>query len=85
MCTFLGLKSGTELSRTDVTKKVTAYIKEKQLQVPTNRRSFVPDKALGSILGPLQEVDKDRGYTYFNLQRYITPHIISNSASASAK
>jgi len=85
MCSFLGLKSGTELSRTDVTKKVTAYIKDKQLQVPTNRRSFVPDKALGSILGPLQEVDKDRGYTYFNLQRYITPHIISNSASASAK
>lgn len=82
MCTFLGLQSGTELSRTDVTKKVTAYIKEKQLQVPTNRRSFVPDQALGSILGPLQEVDKERGYTYFNLQRYITPHIISNSASA---
>ena len=82
MCTFLGLQSGAELSRTDVTKKVTAYIKEKQLQVPTNRRSFVPDQALGSILGPLQEVDKERGYTYFNLQRYITPHIISNSASA---
>ena len=84
MCSFLGLSKGTELSRTDVTKKVTAYIKEKQLQVPTNRRSFVPDKALGSILGPLQEVDKDRGYTYFNLQRYMKPHFAKAGDSVSA-
>ena len=83
MCSFLGLSKGTELSRTDVTRKLTAYIRDKNLQVPTNRRSFVPDKALGSILGPLQEVDKEKGYTYFNLQRYITPHIVSNSASSS--
>ena len=85
MCSFLVIKTGTELSRTDVTRKLTAYIRDKNLQVPTNRRSFVPDKALGSILGPLKEVDKEKGYTYFNLQRYITPHIVSNSASASAK
>ncbi len=83
MCSFLGLSKGTELSRTDVTRKLTAYIRDKNLQVPTNRRSFVPDKALGNILGPLQEVDKEKGYTYFNLQRYITPHIVSNSASSS--
>ena len=83
MCSFLGLSKGTELSRTDVTRKLTAYIRDKNLQVPTNRRSFVPDKALGSILGPLQEVDKEKGYTYFNLQRYITPHIVSNSTSSS--
>ena len=83
MCSFLGLSKGTELSRTDVTRKLTAYIRDKNLQVPTNRRSFVPDKALGSILGPLQEVDKEKGYTYFNLQRYITPLIVSNSASSS--
>ena len=82
MCSFLGLSQGTELSRTDVTRKLTAYIRDKKLQVPHNRRSFKPDKALGSILGPLQEVDKEKGYTYFNLQRYITPHIISNSSSS---
>ena len=84
MCSFLGIKTGSELSRTDVTRKLTAYIRDKNLQVPTNRRSFVPDKALGSILGPLKEVDKEKGYTYFNLQRYITPHIVSKSSSASA-
>ena len=85
LCDFLSVPHDTKLSRTDVTRKVTSYIREQNLQVPENRRSFVPDKKLGSILGPLQEVDKGKGFTYFNLQRYITPHITSSaSASASA-
>ncbi len=85
LCDFLSIPHDTKLSRTDVTRKVTSYIREQNLQVPENRRSFVPDKKLGSILGPLQEVDKTKGFTYFNLQRYITPHITSSaSASASA-
>ena len=84
MCDFLNLKHGTELSRTDITKKLTTYIREKNLQVPTNRRSFVPDNALGGILAPLKEVDQEKGYTYFNLQRYITPHIVSSSAVSNA-
>jgi chromatin remodeling complex protein RSC6 len=84
MCDFLELDHGTELSRTDITKKLTTYIREKKLQIPSNRRSFEPDELLGGILGPLKEVDQDKGYTYFNLQRYITPHIVSKSKSASA-
>ncbi len=81
MCSFLGVAQDTQLSRTDVTRKLTTYIREKNLQVPANRRSFQPDAPLSAILGPLQEVDKDKGYTYFNLQRYITPHIMSSSAN----
>ena len=84
MCQFLGIPSGTQLSRTDVTRKLTAYIRQQNLQVPTNRRSFIPDNQLGSILGPLKPMDVDKGYTYFNLQRYITPHIVSNSSSSSS-
>lgn len=83
LCDFLNEPHGTKLSRTDVTRKVTAYIREKNLQVPENRRSFVPDDKLKAILGPLKNIDEDKGFTYFNLQRYITPHITS-SASASA-
>lgn len=83
MCKFLGINNGTHLSRTEVTRKLTTYIREKNLQIPSNRRSFQPDKALSSILGPLQEIDQEKGYTYFNLQRYITPHIMSSSSSSS--
>tara|TARA_B100001741_G_C16528913_1_gene588551 strand:+ start:348 stop:1031 length:684 start_codon:yes stop_codon:yes gene_type:complete len=84
LCDFLGVPQGTQLSRTDVTRKVTTYIREKNLQISNNRRAFKPDKALKGILGDLQEVDKEKGFTYFNLQRYITPHITSSAASASS-
>ena len=75
LCDFLNVPHDTKMSRTDVTRKITKYIRDKNLQVPENRRSFIPDTQLGGILGPLKEVDKEKGYTYFNLQRYITPHI----------
>lgn len=81
LCDFLNVPHDTKMSRTDVTRKITKYIRDKNLQVPENRRSFIPDTQLGGILGPLKEVDKEKGYTYFNLQRYITPHITSSAAS----
>lgn len=83
LCDFLGVSRGTQLSRTEVTRKVTTYIREKNLQIAENRRSFVPDNGLQDILGPLQEVDKEKGFTYFNLQRYITPHITSSASTPS--
>ena len=33
LCDFLGVGRGTQLSRTDVTRKVTSYIREKNLQI----------------------------------------------------
>jgi chromatin remodeling complex protein RSC6 len=84
LCDFLGVGRGTQLSRTDVTRKVTSYIREKNLQIAENRRSFVPDNGLQDILGPLQDIDKEKGFTYFNLQRYITPHITSSASTSSA-
>ena len=79
LCQFLTLPSGSQLSRTDVTRKITSYIREQNLQIPTNRRSFTPDSKLALILGPIQEIDKEKGFTYFNLQRYITPHFNSSA------
>ena len=76
---FMGVPKGTLLARTVVTKKVTQYIRENNLQVQENRRKFIPDNKLGSILSPLQNIadkngvtDKEKGYTYFNLQKYIS-------------
>jgi chromatin remodeling complex protein RSC6 len=73
---FLGVAHGSKLSRTEVTKKINSYIKTNNLQVPENKRSFKPDAKLSAILGNLQAVDAEKGYTYFNLQRYMTPHFV---------
>jgi chromatin remodeling complex protein RSC6 len=84
LCDFLGVTHGTKMSRNVVTKQINNYIRENNLQVKENRRSFVPDTKLGGILGKLQDVDASTGFTYFNLQRYISRHFTSNAASATA-
>lgn len=81
LCQFLGLESGTEMARTEVTKHLTKYIKEHQLQDPQNKRIINCDAQLSGLLNvkPSDEV------TYFNLQRYMKPHFPSKaSATASA-
>ena len=80
LCDFLGVPHGQLVARTDVTKKVTAYIRDNNLQVKENKRQFIPDKKLQSILGPLDskkkgkdgKTDAEKGYTYFNLQKYLS-------------
>lgn len=84
LCDFLGVDHGSLMARTEVTKRVTKYIKEAKLQVPANRRRFVPDPKLASILGKLDtntkgkdgKTDSEKGYTYFNLQKYLSPQFI---------
>ena len=81
LCDFLGVKHGELMARTEVTKRVTKYIRDNNLQVESNKRQFKPDGKLSSVLGPLDSTKKDKngvtdsekGYTYFNLQRYLSP------------
>jgi len=72
LCDFLGKDHGTKIARTDVTKQVCAYIKEKSLQNEENKRVIIPDNKLKSLLGV---TDADE-ITYFNLQRYMNKHFI---------
>lgn len=68
---FLGLDAKAELSRPDVTKRITKYIKDNNLQNDTNKREILPDKKLGKLLsGPTDGT----ALTFFNLQKYIKHH-----------
>jgi|UniRef100_A0A6C0AMU2 upstream activation factor subunit UAF30 len=75
-----GVKKGDPIARTDVTRYVTTYIKDKDLQNPENRREIVPDTVLDRLFGPAME-HKDPNdatsplvYTYLKLQRYLSQH-----------
>ena len=70
LCEFLGKERGTQMARTEVTKFLTGYIKEHDLQDPTNRRHILPDDALKSLL----KVDDKDEVTYFNLQKFMKGH-----------
>jgi upstream activation factor subunit UAF30 len=70
LATFLGKASGTEMARTDVTREINQYIRSHNLQDKDNGRKIIPDAKLKSLL-KLKDTDE---LTYFNLQRYMSPH-----------
>lgn len=71
MCDFLEVPRGTEMSRTDVTRKINAYVKQHNLNKPDNKRIILPDPKLKKILGA-----GDEEVSFFVLQRYIKNHFI---------
>lgn len=69
LCVFLGKPKGSEMSRSNVTKAVTTYIKEKNLK---DKHNITPDASLRKLLG----VPSDQQLTYFNLQKYLNKHYV---------
>lgn len=67
---FLQKPSGTEMARTEVTREINTYIRAHNLQDKTNGRKINPDQQLAALL-KIQSGDE---LTYFNLQRYMSPH-----------
>lgn len=73
LCQFMNKPSGTEMARTEVTKYIIGYIKEKGLQQESNKKFIKPDTALCELLG-VGEADE---VTYFNIQKYMNKHFNS--------
>ena len=67
---FLEKPVGSEMARTEVTRDINAYIRTHNLQDKENGRKINPDTKLASLL-KLKKTDE---LTYFNLQRYMSPH-----------
>jgi hypothetical protein len=67
---FLEKPTGTEMARTDVTREINKYIRSHNLQDAGNGRKINPDQKLQTLL-KLKTTDE---LTYFNLQRYMSPH-----------
>jgi len=70
LASFLGKDKGTEMARTDVTREINTYIRAHKLQDKENGRKINPDTKLATLL-KLKKTDE---LTYFNLQKYMSPH-----------
>ena len=70
LATFLQKPAGTEMARTEVTREINSYIRAHKLQDPSNGRRILADAKLRKLL----KLKKDDELTYFNLQRYMSPH-----------
>jgi len=75
---FLGKEEGTQMARTEVTKEINAYIRAHNLQDKSNGRKINADRKLSQLL----RLKKDDELTYFNLQRYMSPHFAKAGATS---
>lgn len=75
LSTFLGGGKNAQMSRSQVTKAVSAYIKQKGLN---NKHQIKPDAALQKLLGV---TDKDE-VSIFTMQRYLNRHYIKPATKA---
>lgn len=80
LATFLGKETGTEMARTEVTREINKYIRANNLQNKDNGRQINPDSKLAALL-KLSSTDE---LTYFNLQRYMSPHFAKTLKVATA-
>lgn len=70
LAAFLGKPEGSEMARTEVTREINSYIREHKLQDKDNGRKIIPDKKLTGLL----KIKKGDELTYFNLQKFMSPH-----------
>jgi upstream activation factor subunit UAF30 len=78
LAAFLGVDKGVEMARTDVTKEITAYVKAHSLQDKDNGRQINPDAKLKKLL----HLGADDVLSYFNLQKFMSPHFHKKSDDA---
>lgn len=80
LASFLGKEKGTEMARTEVTRDINKYIRTHNLQDKDNGRKINPDTKLSALL----KLKKNDELTYFNLQRYMSPHFAKASKEVTA-
>ena len=68
---FLSVEHGTKLTKAEVMKSISTYIKEKNLQVQTDKRKFLPNKELSKIFG----VKKPQNMTFVEINKHVSQHL----------
>jgi len=75
LCVFMGRAAGSQESRSNVTKFITTYVKEKNLK---NKHDITADAALLKLLN----LTKEDKLTYFNLQKFLNVHYLKKTPTA---
>ena len=81
MAKFTGLPADQLHSRVEVTKYLCQYIKEHNLQNPSDKRQIVADPALSKILNYNSKTD-DKPLTYYRLQSLLKNHFPAAAGKA---
>lgn len=80
LAAFLSKPVGTEMARTEVTREINSYIRANNLQDKSNGRKINADNKLSKLL----KLKGDDELTYFNLQKYMSPHFAKSGAAVAS-
>ena len=68
---FLNVDNDTKLTKAEVMKQVSNYIKEKDLQLKLDRRRFLPNKELSKIF----KIKKAQDMTFVEINKHVSHHL----------
>lgn len=80
MAKFAGWDVKDLKSRVEVTKQICSYIKEHDLQDPTDRRKIRADEKLSKLLN--YDSKSHEPLTYYRLQTHMKPHFVKTAVPA---
>jgi len=72
MASFMGIPEDEMITRSQVTKFVSSYVKDKGLKHPDDGRIIIQDNTLKGLF----KVPEGVQLSYLQLQKYIAPHFI---------
>ena len=75
---FLALGSDETISRSEVTRRINAYVTANNLKHPDNGRVIILDDKLTELLEPPAGLE----ITFLNIQKYLSPHYVKPPAAA---
>ena len=68
---FLSLEQGTTLTKAEVMKSVSSYIKEHNLQLEDNKRKFKPDTKMTKVFS----MKKGTEFTFVEINKHVSGHL----------
>lgn len=71
---FLDVTTSTKLTKAEVMKNVSTYIKEKNLQIQEDRRKFLPNKELSKIFG-IKGSQNNKSMTFVEINKHVSHHL----------
>lgn len=74
LANFLNLSYDTKISRTDVTKLLSQYIKDNNLQNNLDKREIIPNENLSKII----DIENNQKLTFFSMQKLLNKHFIKS-------
>lgn len=71
---FLSISDDIKLTKAEVMKQVSTYIKEKHLQIQEDKRRFKPNKELSKIFG-IKSNKSTPALTFVEINKYVSHHL----------